>query len=126
MSQVSELVRNERDLKEETKDKFAFLNYCPKKRKSKLLEEKYGNEINSTGSFLSDLSLTQSEDDFLNIGPPRKWKKLRKSTQLQQQQQQHNGSFIGGKCSRVSTDGKRHSNRNSIGNLFFVFFIFRI
>lgn len=28
---------------------------------------KYGNEINSTGSFLSDLSVTQSEDDFLDL-----------------------------------------------------------
>lgn len=46
-----------------------------RKRKSKTnryVEEKYGNEINSTGSFLSDLSVTQSEEDYLEVSKPFK------------------------------------------------------
>lgn len=52
-----------------------------RKRKSKsnrYVEDKYGNEINSTGSFLSDLSVTQSEEDFLEQSKP--FKKHRPST----------------------------------------------
>ncbi|XP_065369861.1 rac GTPase-activating protein 1 [Calliphora vicina] len=72
---VADLLQHENNLKNETKDKLAFLNTLPRKRRSKSLnthlEEKYGNDINSTGSFLSDLSITQSEDDFLDIRPAR-------------------------------------------------------
>ncbi|KAI8120012.1 hypothetical protein FF38_04238 [Lucilia cuprina] len=70
---VADLLQHENNLKNETKDKLAFLNTLPRKRKSlnTHLEEKYGNDINSTGSFLSDLSITQSEDDFLDIRPAR-------------------------------------------------------
>lgn len=52
-----------------------------RKRKSKsnrYVADKYGNEINSTGSFLSDLSVTQSEEDFLEMSKP--FKKHRPST----------------------------------------------
>lgn len=51
-----------------------------RKRKSKTnrYEDKYCNEINSTGSFLSDLSVTQSEEDFLEMSKP--FKKHRPST----------------------------------------------
>ncbi|KAM7344158.1 rac GTPase activating protein tumbleweed isoform 1-T3 [Cochliomyia hominivorax] len=76
---VADLLQHENNLKNETKDKLAFLNTLPRKRKSMNthLEEKYGNDINSTGSFLSDLSITQSEDDFLDIRPSRTWQKQR-------------------------------------------------
>lgn len=78
---VADLLQHENNLKNETKDKLAFLNTLPRKRKSlnPHLEEKYGNDINSTGSFLSDLSITQSEDDFLDIRPSRTWYKHRPS-----------------------------------------------
>lgn len=49
-----------------------------RKSKSNRFEDKYGNEINSTGSFLSDLSVTQSEEDFLEMSKP--FKKHRPST----------------------------------------------
>lgn len=78
---VADLLQHENNLKNETKDKLAFLNTLPRKRKSlnPHLEEKYGNDINSTGSFLSDLSITQSEDDFLDVRPSRSWHKHRPS-----------------------------------------------
>lgn len=58
----------------------AFLNMSTRKRKSKSnrYDKKYGNEINSIGSFLSDLSVTQSEEDFLEMSKP--FKKHRPST----------------------------------------------
>jgi len=100
MIAVRDLVRNERDLKDETKDKFAFLNYYPKKRKSFVgqMDEHY-NDINSTGSFLSDLSLTQSEDDFLDVKSTKNFKKHRPSLP------KASGTFVGGKKTRVSTEG---------------------
>lgn len=78
---VADLLQNENNLKNETRDKLAFLNTLPRKRKSlsRHMEEKYGNDINSTGSFLSDLSITQSEDDFLDVRPSRNWHKHRPS-----------------------------------------------
>lgn len=82
MCQVREFLLSEQDLKDETRNKLAFLNVSSRKRKSnKYIEEKYGNDINSTGSFLSNLSLTQSEDDFLDvgIGHTKQWKKHRPS-----------------------------------------------
>lgn len=74
---VADLLQHENNLKNETRDKLGFLHTLPRKRKSvnRNLEEKYGNEINSTGSFLSDLSITQSEDDFLEDRPSRSWHK---------------------------------------------------
>ena len=71
---VADLLQHENNLKNETKDKLAFLHTLPRKRKSlnTHLEEKYGNDINSTGSFLSDLSITQSEDDFLDVNRSRR------------------------------------------------------
>lgn len=83
MLAVTDLLKNERDIKDETRNKFDFLNNFQKKRKSAHMlrvEEQLGNEINSTGSFLSDLSITQSEDDFLEIrSHNRSWKKHRPS-----------------------------------------------
>lgn len=110
MAAVQDLLLNERDLRDETRSKIERLNYCPKKRKSvndHHLEE-FGNEINSTGSFLSNLSVTQSEDDFLDVGRPSKgWKKHRPSFP------EHSGVYVGGKRSRKSSDGLRKSINNS-------------
>lgn len=84
MTAVFDLLKNDREIKDETRNKFEMLNNFQKKRKSAHLlrvEEQICNEINSTGSFLSDLSLTQSEDDFLDAHskPNKSWKKHRVS-----------------------------------------------
>lgn len=84
MTAVYDLLKNDREIKDETRNKFEMLNNFQKKRKSAHLlrvEEQLCNEINSTGSFLSDLSLTQSEDDFLDPHPlhNKSWKKHRSS-----------------------------------------------
>lgn len=100
MCTIREFLQNDENLKEETRNQLAFLNTCQKKRKSKLSADRFGNDINSTGSFLHNLSLTRSENDFLDIDKP--FKTHRKSNQ--------NGSFVGAKRSRHSTDGKRKSN----------------
>lgn len=111
MSAVQDLLLNDRDLRDETRSKIERLNYCPKKRKSAVNDhhlEEFGNEINSTGSFLSNLSVTQSEDDFLDVGRPSKgWKKHRPSYP------EHSGVYVGGKRSRKSSDGLRKSINNS-------------
>lgn len=101
MCTIREFLQNDENLKEETRNQLAFLNTCQKKRKSKLGADKYGNDINSTGSFLHNLSLTRSEDDFLDVDKP--FKAHRKSNL--------GGSFVGAKRSRHSTEGgKRKSN----------------
>jgi Rac GTPase-activating protein 1 len=108
MVAVRDLLLNERDIKEETRNKFAFLNSFPKKRKSH--HDHLGNDINSTGSFLSDLSLTQSEDDFLDVRPSKApWKKHRPSIP------KDNSSVYVGKKARLSTggDGDRRSVNRS-------------
>lgn len=97
---IRDFLQNDENLKEETRNQLAFLNTCQKKRKSKLSADKYGNDINSTGSFLHNLSITRSENDFLEIDKP--FKAHRKSNV--------NGSFVGAKRSRLSTDGKRKSS----------------
>lgn len=80
LTQACEFLHTDRDINDETRNKLAFLNMSQRKRKSrsKYMDDKYGNEINSTGSFLSDLSVTQSEDDFLEVSKP--FKKHRPST----------------------------------------------
>ncbi|XP_055383829.1 rac GTPase-activating protein 1 [Condylostylus longicornis] len=81
----------------ETREKLEFIKAQTKKRKSQNnYEDKYGNDINSTGSFLSDLSVTQSEEDFLDGNCSRVWKKHRPSLTKQ------TGTFIGSKPSRSS------------------------
>lgn len=62
--------------------------------------DKYGNDINSTGSFLHNLSITRSENDFLDVDKP--FKTHRKSNA--------NNSYVGVKRSRQSSDGKRKSS----------------
>ncbi|KAL9913054.1 rac GTPase-activating protein 1-like [Glossina fuscipes fuscipes] len=113
---VADLLKYENNLKNETKDKLAFLNNMQKKRKSKNphLEEMYGNEINSTGSFLSDLSITQSEDDFLDAHISRGRHKHKPSVS-------NAALYVGNKRSRLSaaggtenvTSGGRRSARRS-------------
>lgn len=100
MCTIREFLHNDENLKEETRNQLAFLNTCKRKRKSKLSTDKYGNDINSTGSFLHNLSLTRSENDFLDIDKP--FKAHRKSNL--------GGSFVGAKRSRHSTDAKRKSS----------------
>uniref|UniRef100_A0A182RSK0 Rac GTPase-activating protein 1 n=1 Tax=Anopheles funestus TaxID=62324 RepID=A0A182RSK0_ANOFN len=92
MMAVCEIVRNEQTLPDETREQLAVFATEPR-RKSRngngadgAYREMAGgmdNDINSTGSFLVDLSLTQSEDDFLDslkLQTKRKsWKKLRPS-----------------------------------------------
>ena len=101
---VQDLLRSEQDIKEETRDKFAFLNSCQKKRRSRRIPEKYENDINSTGSFLSDLSVTHSEEDFLDRPQVRKH---RASTE------NNNMPAVQSKRSRVSTDAKHKKVTNS-------------
>lgn len=110
MWQVKDLLRTETNINEQTRDKFAFLNSCQKNRRSKKQTDKFANEVNSTGSFLSDLSVTHSEDDLLDVpqAQPTKWRKHRPSYTAD-----NGGSFIGAKRSRISVDGKRKSNRNN-------------
>ncbi|EDW60745.1 rac GTPase-activating protein 1 [Drosophila virilis] len=82
---VADLLRHERNLNNETRDKLAFLNTLPsastRKRKSlnTLHEDKSYGDINSTGSLLSDLSITHSEDDFLDVRRSKSWREHRPS-----------------------------------------------
>lgn len=113
MQQVREFLR-EPHINDETRNKLAFLNSSSRKRKSKTnkyLEEKYGNEINSTGSFLSDLSVTQSEDDFLDIGVShaKPWKKHRPSGNFAA-----NGSFMDDTKKSRPSEGKSSGQRRKV------------
>lgn len=79
LSKACDFLHTDRDINDETRSKLAFLNMSQRKRKSRTNRcFDNVNEINSTGSFLSDLSVTQSEEDFLEISKP--FKKHRPST----------------------------------------------
>lgn len=95
---VADILQHERDIRNETKDKLAFLSTIPRRpRKSAARVSKYGaNDINSTGSFLSDLSITQSEEDFLSNS--KKFKVHRPSMT------KNTTSFVGTKRTRKSVD----------------------
>lgn len=97
-------------MRDETRKKIQVLSTYDRKRKSIHKDDEYCNEINSTGSFLSDLSLTQSGDDFLDPKPAaaQKWKKHRPSVH-------NNSGFLNasGRKSRVSTDKRRSTRRKS-------------
>lgn len=78
------LLVNDNTMKDETRKHLQVLSTFAKKRKSNhQIDEEEFNDINSTGSFLSDLSLTQSGDDILDPKPTtsnhQKWKKHRPS-----------------------------------------------
>lgn len=79
LSKACDFLHTDRDINDETRSKLAFLNMSQRKRKSRTNRcFDNVNEINSTGSFLSDLSVTQSEEDFLEVSKP--FKKHRPST----------------------------------------------
>lgn len=87
-------------INDETRQKISVLHDHCRKRKSTGNKKRDLNDINSTGSFLSDLSLTQSEDDILNVTADR-WKKHRPSMT------ENGGVHVGGKRSRISTDANK-------------------
>ncbi|KAH8400686.1 hypothetical protein KR009_000324 [Drosophila setifemur] len=98
---VADLLRHERNLNNETRDKLAFLHTLPSSRKRKSLnavkEDKSYGDINSTGSLLSDLSITHSEDDFLDVRRSKSWREHRPSLPKNQI------PCVGNKRSRLST-----------------------
>ncbi|XP_060656717.1 rac GTPase-activating protein 1 [Drosophila nasuta] len=106
---VADLLRHERNLNNETRDKLAFLHTLPsgstRKRKSlnTLHEDKSYGDINSTGSLLSDLSITHSEDDFLDVRRSKSWREHRPSLP------KNPVPCVGNKRSRLST-GLNSSN----------------
>ncbi|XP_023165134.2 rac GTPase-activating protein 1 [Drosophila hydei] len=106
---VADLLRHERNLNNETRDKLAFLNTLhpesTRKRKSlnTLHEDKSYGDINSTGSLLSDLSITHSEDDFLDVRRSKSWREHRPSLP------KNPVPCVGNKRSRLSTG---HNNSN--------------
>lgn len=110
-----EVVLNEGCINDDIRRKITFLQSKNRKRKSansKYVDEKYANEIDNTGSFLSTLSVTQSEDDFLDehsIGGPytnKQWKKHRPSGNYG-----HNSSFIDDKKKSRPSEGKSEQRR---------------
>ncbi|XP_070489792.1 rac GTPase-activating protein 1 isoform X1 [Chironomus tepperi] len=105
------LLINDNTMKDETRKHLQVLSTFAKKRKSNhQIDEEEFNDINSTGSFLSDLSLTQSGDDILDPKPvahgPQKWKKHRPSL--------NNSNILNvSNKNRMSSD-KRRSTRLSL------------
>ncbi|XP_058442685.1 rac GTPase-activating protein 1 [Malaya genurostris] len=102
MGAVYDIMKNEQDIKNETRERLAFMNAYSYKRKSAHDRgDKLGNDINSTGSFLSDLSLTQSEDDFANVKTNRNssWRRHRPSYSA--------AVGVGSKRSRLSQDASK-------------------
>uniref|UniRef100_A0A182QIL0 Rac GTPase-activating protein 1 n=1 Tax=Anopheles farauti TaxID=69004 RepID=A0A182QIL0_9DIPT len=98
MMAVCEIVRNEQTLRDETREQLAVFA-TEQRRKSRHGHGADGgemtgggvdNDINSTGSFLVDLSLTQSEDDFLE---PLKLQTKRKSWKKHRPSYNNNNSF---------------------------------
>lgn len=112
MLHLRDVICQDNTVRDETKKHFAVLNNYTKKRKS-MIREEIANEINSTGSFLSDLSLTQSEDDFLESklsSHPQKWKKHRPSYN---NNNNNDRSFLNasGKKARMSTEKRKSTRR---------------
>lgn len=116
---VRDLLKNERDIRDETRDKLAFLN-SPRKRRSVMMgtstdrqtihEETAcdDDDINSTGSLLSDMSVTKSEDDFLDCRRSTQWRRHRPSMN-------NNTSLnASGKRLRLSTERQRRSSSRVI------------
>lgn len=104
------LLLNDHTMRDETRKHLQVLSAYTKKRKSnhQYVEEDVCNDINSTGSFLSDLSLTQSGDDILDPKPTaanQKWKKHRPSLN-------NSGLLnVSAKKSRLSTEKRRSTRR---------------
>ncbi|XP_031628223.1 rac GTPase-activating protein 1-like [Contarinia nasturtii] len=73
LSTVCDFLHTDRGLNNNVRDTLASLNMSHKRgSRSNRYEDRYCNEINSTGSFLSDLSMTQFDDDFLETTKPFK------------------------------------------------------
>lgn len=109
------LLLNDHTMRDETRKHLQVLSTLTRnKRKSnhQYPENEPCNDINSTGSFLSDLSLTQSGDDLLDPKPATgvKWKKHRPSLT------NNNSGFlnVSGKKSRGSMDKRRSLRRKLI------------
>lgn len=111
------LLLNDHTMRDETRKHLQVLSTLTrKKRKSNhhYPEDEPCNDINSTGSFLSDLSLTQSGDDLLDPKPSsganQKWKKHRPSLT------NNNSGYlnVSGKKSRSSMDKRRSMRRKLI------------
>uniref|UniRef100_A0A182J469 Rac GTPase-activating protein 1 n=1 Tax=Anopheles atroparvus TaxID=41427 RepID=A0A182J469_ANOAO len=96
MQDVFEIVRNEHTLRDVTRERLAEFERVPRRRsrhghaQHSELNGGMDNDINSTGSFLVDLSLTQSEDDFLE---PLKAQTKRKSWKKHRPSYNNNTSF---------------------------------
>lgn len=111
MIAVCDIVRNEQDIKDETKERLAFMNaYSYKRKSAHNRSDKYGNnDINSTGSFLSDLSVTQSEDDYLNS-------KITRHSGLRPHRPSNNNAsgayYVGNKRTRLSHDASKRKSAN--------------
>ncbi|XP_041778152.1 rac GTPase-activating protein 1 [Anopheles merus] len=103
MMAVCEIVRNEQTLRDETREQLAVFATEPRRRSRHAGHDDremtvggggggggVDNDINSTGSFLVDLSLTQSEDDFLE---PLKLQAKRKSWKKHRPSYNNNASF---------------------------------
>lgn len=107
------LLMKDNTIKNETRRHLEELGTFTKKRKSahRHIEEEEFQDIDSTGSILSDLSLTQSNDEILDDKPSnainQKWKKHRPSIN-------NNSGFlnVSGRKTRTSMD-KRKSTRMS-------------
>lgn len=105
------LLLNDHTMKDETRKHLQVLSSLARKRKStQYYEEEPCENINSTGSILSDLSLTQSGDDLLDPKPTTqvKWKKHRPSL--------NNSGILNISNSRKSRQSaeKRRSARRSV------------
>ncbi|XP_058811969.1 rac GTPase-activating protein 1 [Topomyia yanbarensis] len=103
MGAVYDIMKNEQDIKDETRERLAFMNaYSYKRKSARDRVDKLGNDINSTGSFLSDLSLTQSEDDFVRTNQNNSWRKHRPSYTA--------AVGVGNKRTRLSQDASRRTS----------------
>lgn len=113
MDSLRGVLLNDNIMRDETRKHLQVLSSYTKKRKSHHRHmEEVCNDINSTGSFLSDLSLTQSGDDLLDPKPStaanQKWKKHRPSLN-------NSGLLnVSGRKSRVSMEKRRSTKRESI------------
>lgn len=73
LSRVCEYLRTDRDMNDEARNKYAYLDHMESvrkvssKRKSNKFIPESSDDLNNTGSFLSNLSVTQLEEDFLDV-----------------------------------------------------------
>lgn len=100
-------------MKDETRKHLQVLSSYARKRKSthQYIEDEACDNINTTGSILSDLSLTQSGDDLLDPKPTTqgKWKKHRPSMNINDSGMLN----MSGRKTRQSAE-KRRSARRSV------------